>query len=215
MRILGIDPGLRCTGYGVIDVAGREQLHYIGSGVIRTPSTADLPERLEHIVMGIGNIADQYQPEQAVIEKVFVNVNPVSTLLLGQARGAALAALIYARLPIAEYTALQIKQAVAGHGKARKDAVQEMVRRLLHLSEAPGTDSADALAAIICHVQHRFTPVQGDTLRHSKLQVRRGRWVSSPALSASLYSDKLAPNTPSSPGAPKQAPRTAHSKELP
>ena len=150
MRILGIDPGLRVTGYGLIERRG-PGLPYIASGAIRIPADRELPARLKVILDGIAEVVATYRPDTAVIEKVFVNANPQSTLLLGQARGAAICALVIARLPVAEYTALQIKQAVAGHGKAQKSAVQEMVRRLLKLSGTPGSDSADALAAAICH----------------------------------------------------------------
>lgn len=155
MRILGIDPGLRVTGFGLIEKQG-SQLLYIGSGCIRT-STAQrltpehLPQRLKIILDGLAEIIATYQPQQAAVEKVFVNVNPQSTLLLGQARGAALSALVLADLPVAEYTALQIKQAVVGHGKAAKEQVGHMVQKLLRLDGAPAADAADALACAICH----------------------------------------------------------------
>ena len=149
MKILGIDPGLRTTGFGVIDKQGNK-LSYIASGTIKTPD-ADLPERLKTIFAGIGEVIATYRPDCAAIEKVFVNVNPQSTLLLGQARGAAICALVIADLKVAEYTALQLKQAVVGHGKAQKQQVQDMVQRLLSLSGMPGTDAADALGVAICH----------------------------------------------------------------
>src|SRR5690606_33451562 len=112
MRILGIDPGLQTTGFGVLDVQG-QALCYVASGTIRTTGLAlgDLPGRLKVLFDGIGEVAARYQPEAAAVEIVFVNVNPQSTLLLGQARGAALAALVNAGLPVAEYTALQMKKA--------------------------------------------------------------------------------------------------------
>jgi crossover junction endodeoxyribonuclease RuvC len=127
MIILGIDPGLRTTGFGVIEKQGNK-LRYIASGTIKTASEGC-----------------------AAIEKVFVNVNPQSTLLLGQARGAAITALVGADLDVAEYTALQVKQAVVGHGKAAKPQVQDMVARLLVLPGLPGSDAADALGVAICH----------------------------------------------------------------
>lgn len=111
MRILGIDPGLQTTGFGVVDVDGH-RLGYVGSGTIRTTALArgDLPGRLKVLFEGVTEVVKRYQPDQATVEIVFVNVNPQSTLLLGQARGAALAALVSQDLPVAEYTALQMKK---------------------------------------------------------------------------------------------------------
>ena len=149
MRILGIDPGLRVTGFGVIDKLG-QQLVYVASGCIRTPA-GELPQRLKSILDGLGEVIAAYCPEQVVVEKVFVNVNPQSTLLLGQARGAAICAAILKDLPVAEYTALQVKQAVVGNGHAAKEQVQDMVKRLLKLEGDPQADAADALACAICH----------------------------------------------------------------
>jgi crossover junction endodeoxyribonuclease RuvC len=149
MRILGIDPGLRVTGFGVIDKDGNK-LSYVTSGCIRTPD-GTLPERLRTILHSIGEIIVANQPEQSAVEQVFVNVNPQSTLLLGQARGAAICALVSHQLPVAEYTALQVKQAVVGNGHAKKEQVQDMVTRLLKLPATPQADAADALACAICH----------------------------------------------------------------
>ena len=150
LRILGIDPGLRITGFGVIEKTGNT-LAYIASGCIKTDAKCALPIRLGTIHAGLCELVTQYQPDQAVVEIVFVNVNPQSTLLLGQARGAAIAALVTANLPVAEYTALQVKQAVVGHGKAAKEQVQAMVARLLSLPGTPSADAADALACAIAH----------------------------------------------------------------
>jgi crossover junction endodeoxyribonuclease RuvC len=155
MKILGIDPGLRTTGFGVIDKQGHK-LSYIASGTIKTPD-ADLPQRLKTIFTSVAEVIATYAPDCAAIEKVFVNVNPQSTLLLGQARGAAICALVMADLAVAEYTALQIKQAVVGQGKAQKQQVQDMVQRLLSLSGMPGTDAADALGVAICHANSADT----------------------------------------------------------
>jgi len=149
IRILGIDPGLRVTGFGVLDKIG-QQLVYVASGCIRTPD-GELPERLKSILNSLGEVIAQHQPQQVAVEKVFVNVNPQSTLLLGQARGAAICAAVLADLPVAEYTALQVKQAVVGNGHAKKEQVQAMVQRLLLLSGCPSPDAADALACAICH----------------------------------------------------------------
>lgn len=149
-RILGIDPGLRITGFGVIEKQGN-QLIYVASGCIKSNDKQSLPERLKTLFAGISEVITTYQPNQAAVEKVFVNVNPQSTLLLGQARGAAISALVQADLTVAEYTALQVKQAVVGQGKATKEQVQNMVVRLLSLPGAPSADAADALACAICH----------------------------------------------------------------
>ncbi len=149
LRILGIDPGLRITGFGIIDKAGAK-LGYVASGCIRTPE-GELPERLKSILHGLRELIAEHVPQQVAIEKVFVNVNPASTLALGQARGTAICAAVDAGLPVAEYTALQVKQAVVGKGHASKEQVQEMVKRLLCLPGAPGPDAADALACAICH----------------------------------------------------------------
>lgn len=149
MRILGIDPGLRVTGFGVVDKVGQE-LRYVASGCIKTP-VGELPERLKSILNSLSEVIAQHNPEQVAVEKVFVNVNPQSTLLLGQARGAAICAAVLVNLPVAEYTALQVKQAVVGNGHAKKEQVQLMVQRLLSLSGVPSPDAADALACAICH----------------------------------------------------------------
>lgn len=149
MRILGIDPGLRVTGYGVLEKHGN-RLGYVASGVIRS-GEGELPARIATLFAGIGEVLNAYTPEVAAVEKVFVNVNPQSTLLLGQARGAAIAALTHAGKPVFEYTALQVKQSVVGNGHADKQQVMHMVTRLLSLPGEPSADAADALACAICH----------------------------------------------------------------
>ena len=148
MRIIGIDPGLRCTGFGVIDVEG-QQARYVGSGVIRPPVQGSEPERLANIFRGVQELVAHFSPHQAVIERVFVNVNPQSTLSLGQARGSAIAALAQSELPIDEITPLRMKQSIVGSGRATKEQVQFMVQRLLKLSESPGADAADALGCAL------------------------------------------------------------------
>ncbi|UXY15680.1 crossover junction endodeoxyribonuclease RuvC [Chitiniphilus purpureus] len=172
MRVLGIDPGSRVTGFGIIDLAG--QAHsYVASGCIKTPPGATLPERVKALLDGIAQVVDTYRPQLAAVEIVFVNVNPQSTLMLGQARGAVLAALVSAGLPIAEYTALQVKQAVVGNGHADKDQVSHMVQRLLRLSGTPQSDAADALAVALAHAQHSGG-IAGRLQQHG-LSIRRGR----------------------------------------
>lgn len=149
-RILGIDPGLRMTGFGVIEMQG-QKLRYIASGCIKSDGNQRLPERLHTLYAGITEIIGTYKPDIAAVEQVFSNVNPQSTLLLGQARGAAITALVAQGLAVSEYTALQVKQSVVGHGKAAKQQVAHMVMRLLMLPGEPGSDAADALACAICH----------------------------------------------------------------
>ena len=180
MRILGIDPGLRTTGFGVIEAEG-SRLAYVASGTIRTDAlpNGDLPGRLKVLFEGVREVVARYAPQCAAVEIVFVNVNPQSTLLLGQARGAALAALVASGLPVSEYTALQMKKAVVGHGQARKEQVQEMVRRLLDLPGLPGKDAADALGLAICHAHAgaSFNAMSRVTTlsRKSHAQFRKGR----------------------------------------
>ncbi|MCF8199656.1 MAG: crossover junction endodeoxyribonuclease RuvC [Sulfuritalea sp.] len=173
LRILGIDPGLRSTGFGVID-SGGNTLTYVASGCIKSDAAGSLPQRIKTLLDGLAEIIATYQPQQAAVEIVFVNVNPQSTLLLGQARGAAISALVTANLPVAEYTALQVKQAVVGHGKAAKEQVQQMVARLLKLPGIPSPDAADALACAIAHAHGG----QGmGALATLGKRVRRGRLV--------------------------------------
>jgi len=149
VRILGIDPGLQVTGFGVIDQHG-PRLAYVASGRVRS-GRGELAARLKVLLEGLAEVIAAHAPQVAAIEQVFVNVNPKSTLALGQARGAAVCAAVLAGLPVAEYTALQVKQAVVGNGQAKKSQVQHMVKRLLALAGDPSADAADALACAICH----------------------------------------------------------------
>jgi crossover junction endodeoxyribonuclease RuvC len=173
MRILGIDPGLRVTGFGIVDKVG-QRLTYVTSGCVKTDETVLLPSRLKTILDGVCRVIEENLPQEVAVEKVFVNVNPQSTLLLGQARGAAICAAVSRALPVAEYTALQVKQAVVGNGHAHKDQVQEMVRRLLDLPGHPGTDAADALACAICHAHGGLGL---GALATAGFRVRRGRLI--------------------------------------
>ncbi|HEZ1355486.1 TPA: crossover junction endodeoxyribonuclease RuvC [Neisseria meningitidis] len=173
VRILGIDPGSRVTGFGVIDVWGRDHF-YVASGCIKTPADAPLADRIAVIVRHIGEVVTVYKPQQAAVEQVFVNVNPASTLMLGQARGAALAALVSHKLPVSEYTALQVKQAVVGKGKAAKEQVQHMVVQMLGLSGTPQPDAADGLAVALTHALRNHGLAA--KLNPSGMQVKRGRF---------------------------------------
>ncbi len=180
MRILGIDPGLQTTGFGVIDAEG-PRLSYVASGTIKTSSiaTGDLPGRIKVLYDGVREVVSRYQPQCAAVEIVFVNVNPQSTLLLGQARGAALTALVSCDLHVSEYTALQMKKAVVGHGHAKKEQIQLMVQRLLSLPGEPGKDAADALGLAIMHAHARvsFEAMSRSTTleRRQHAQFRKGR----------------------------------------
>ena len=179
-RILGIDPGLQTTGFGVIDADG-PRLAYVASGTIKTATAArgDLPARLKIIFEGVREVTRRYEAQCAAVEIVFVNVNPQSTLLLGQARGAAMAALVAADLAVSEYTALQMKKAVVGHGQATKDQVAALVTRLLSLRATPGPDAADALGLAITHAHAgRSLAALADATplaRRAHAQYRKGR----------------------------------------
>jgi crossover junction endodeoxyribonuclease RuvC len=148
-------------------------LAYVGSGRIVSDESQPLAARLGTILEGLAEVISAHEPAEVAVEKVFVNVNPNSTLLLGQARGAAICAAVIARLPVSEYTALQVKQAVVGQGHARKEQVQEMVKRLLKLPGVPGQDAADALACAICHAHGGMglgaLPTRGRRVRAGRL----------------------------------------------
>lgn len=146
---------------------------YISSGCVRTRDES-LPLRLKLILDNLNEVIMQYRPEQVAVEQVFVNINPKSTLLLGQARGAAICAAVLNNLKVSEYTALQIKQAVVGNGHAKKDQVQEMVVRLLKLAGKPSMDAADALACAICHA-HGESGLGG--IFAAGYRMKRGRLV--------------------------------------
>ncbi len=150
MRILGIDPGSRATGYGFIEQQGNRLIH-LDNGAIFTQSKAALAERLQKIYQELCRLIEKFQPEAVAVEQVFMARNPASALKLGHARGVALLAGINAGLPVAEYSALQVKSAVVGYGRAGKNQVQQMTRTLLNLPEIAQEDAADALAVAICH----------------------------------------------------------------
>jgi crossover junction endodeoxyribonuclease RuvC len=169
-RILGIDPGSRLTGYGVIDVDG-ERLSHVASGCVRVVGNG-LGERLRAIFEGVGEVIDSYRPMEMAIERVFLYRNVDSALKLGQARGAAICATALQSIPTYEYTPSQVKEAVVGGGSAAKTQVQYMMRLLLRLPQPPTPDAADALAVAVCHAQRQRVMRQVPSAR----RWQRGRW---------------------------------------
>ncbi|MBA2653919.1 MAG: crossover junction endodeoxyribonuclease RuvC [Gammaproteobacteria bacterium] len=153
MIILGIDPGSRITGFGVIEVIGNHH-RYVTSGCIKTKGDA-LSDRLYQIYNGLTTIIQQFNPGQVAIEKIFFKANADSALKLGQARGAAFVAVANFKLQLAEYAPRLIKKTVVGYGDAKKDQIQHMIKMLLCLSDIPQSDAADALAIAICHASHQ------------------------------------------------------------
>jgi crossover junction endodeoxyribonuclease RuvC len=166
LRVLGIDPGSQCTGFGVLDAVG-PRLIYVASGVIRTPQ-GSFAGRLCEIFTCVRSIVAQYRPHEIAIERVFVNRNPDSALKLGQARGAAICGTVEANAEVFEYATRQIKQAVVGSGSAEKAQVQLMMRSLLKLDGPVAADAADALAAAVCHA------LRGSARSSLKLAAGRG-----------------------------------------
>ena len=153
MRLIGLDPGLRHTGWGVIEAVGN-RLSHVADGVVKTDDSRDLSARLSQLYDGLIEIIRQYQPAEAAIEETFVNVNPTSTLKLGQARGIALLVPAHAGLVVAEYPPNLVKKSVVGTGHATKTQVQVMVKMLLPGARIASADAADALAVAICHAHH-------------------------------------------------------------
>lgn len=175
-RILGIDPGSRRTGYGVIDM-DQGRAVWVGSGCIRIKGE-DLAARLRVLTQGLMDILDQHQPETVAVEQVFMHRNADSALKLGQARGAAITTVALRHLPVHEYTPTQIKKAVVGKGNAAKSQVQHMIRVMLGLNAIPQEDAADALAVALCHAHtsHTLTRMSTGQVRlHPARRLRRGR----------------------------------------
>ena len=156
MRVLGLDPGLRHTGWGVIDVAANRLTH-VADGVVHPPTDSPLAERLVSLFRQLGDVLARFHPDEAAVEETFVNKNAASTLRLGVARGVVLLAPAERGVPVAEYSANMIKKSVVGAGHADKEQVQLMVRRLLPGSAIAEPDAADALAVAICHAHHAGT----------------------------------------------------------
>ncbi|MGE0385689.1 MAG: crossover junction endodeoxyribonuclease RuvC [Gammaproteobacteria bacterium] len=171
VRILGIDPGSRVTGYGIVDVDGPRTRH-VANGRIETVD-GELPARLKCVFQGVTAIIRDYGPTEMAIEKVFINRNVDSALKLGQARGVAMVAGANADLPVHEYSPREVKLAIVGRGGAEKEQIQHMVRVILALSEAPPADAADALAIALCHAHTRQSAARVPAAR----AVRRGRYV--------------------------------------
>lgn len=162
-RIIGIDPGSRVTGYGIIDQQG-QRIRYVASGCIRVEGDA-IAERLGVIFDGVNRIIGEYGPEEMAVERVFMNKNADSALKLGQARGAAICAGVTRAIPVSEFAARAIKLAVVGKGGAAKEQVQHMICVLLSLDKLPPSDAADALAVAICHGHHRETGLRIGTMQ--------------------------------------------------
>ncbi|MDP6257927.1 MAG: crossover junction endodeoxyribonuclease RuvC [Rhodospirillales bacterium] len=158
MRLLGIDPGLRNTGWGIIESDGN-RLTYVGDGVVKSDAALSLAERLVQLHDGLTQILEDFQPAEVAVEETFVNVNAASTLKLGQARGIALFVPSKFGLPVAEYSPNLVKKSLVGSGHAAKEQVQMMIKTLLPGCDFQSTDSADALAIAICHAHHRGSAV--------------------------------------------------------
>ena len=158
MRVLGLDPGSRRTGWGVVDRSGN-LFRCVESGCIAPPARAALPQRLHHLAREAGAVMDRFSPEAVVVEEAFYHESVRSTLVLGHVRGALIVAAVARGLEVAEYTPREIKLSVAGNGGAAKEQVQFMVRRILALPEALQADAADALAGALCHLNRsRLAP---------------------------------------------------------
>ena len=159
MRLIGFDPGLKTTGWGVIAIRGN-RLSYVADGTVQSNPKRTLAERLVELHDGLKEVLQAFAPEEAAVEETFVNTNPTTTLRLGQARGMAMLVPALAGLPVAEYTPNQVKKAVVGAGHADKVQVQMMVKTLLPGADFQSADAADALAVAICHAHNRSTPEQ-------------------------------------------------------
>ena len=162
MKLIGLDPGLRATGWGVIDVDGNN-LTFVAAGTVKVPTKMSLAERLATLYRVLNSIMETYRPDEAAVEETFVNRNPKSTLKLGQARGVVLLAPAMADIPVSEYPANVIKKSLVGAGHAGKNQVEMMVRTLLPGALIDSADAADALGVAVCHAHHR---------------VNRARWAS-------------------------------------
>ena len=168
-RLLGLDPGLRVTGWGVIDADGNRLTH-VADGAVRPPTEGSLAARLVVLHAGLARVIDTYRPDEAAVEETFVNRNPASALRLGQARGVVLLAPAEVGLPVAEYPANLVKKSIVGAGHADKAQISAMVRALLAIRDVSSSDAGDALAVAICHAHHRTTR---DRIAASAAEARR------------------------------------------
>jgi crossover junction endodeoxyribonuclease RuvC len=166
IRILGVDPGLRNMGWGVIEAEG-SRLSFVACGTVKSDEKQDMAERLKHLFEQLSEIVRQYQPDEAAVEETFVNTDARATLKLGQARGALMLAPAILKLPVAEYAPNTVKKAVVGAGHAEKDQVKHMVRLLLPKAMMRTADSTDALAVAICHAHYRGSQKLADVLARS------------------------------------------------
>ncbi|MGQ9476331.1 MAG: crossover junction endodeoxyribonuclease RuvC [Actinomycetota bacterium] len=178
MIIMGIDPGLTSTGYGVIEKRGNN-LRALGFGAITTSSRDDLSSRLDEIYRGVKELIAEYRPDLVVIEELFFNTNARSAMLVGEARGGIILAAAHCGVTIEEYTPLQVKQALVGHGRAEKRQVEYMVRSLLHLEEVGSSHASDALALAICHahrekLEKRVRKLTGEGVGNNRDGAERG-----------------------------------------
>ena len=167
VRILGIDPGLRNMGWGIVDCLG-SRLMFVACGSVHSDGKASLGERLAQLHQGLAEVIARHEPNEAAVEETFVNRDPQSALKLGQARGIALVVPALARLPVAEYAANLVKKTVVGAGHAEKDQIAMMVKVLLPKSDATSADAADALAVAITHAQHRGVRALEASLKNTK-----------------------------------------------
>lgn len=152
LRIIGIDPGSRITGYGIVEKRGSSFVH-IDNGCLTTRAGDSMPRRLEQIYAGLVEILAKYRPDAAAVEEVFFAKNVASSLKLGEARGVAILAAVQSKIPVSEYATREVKQAMTGYGQATKDQIQKMVKSMLKLPEVAQEDASDALAVAICHLQ--------------------------------------------------------------
>ena len=167
MRLIGLDPGLRNTGWGVIAVQGN-RLSHVADGVVRSNARRPLAQRLMELRDGLAAVIREHQPDEAAVEETFVNTNPASTLKLGQARGIALLVPAEFELPVGEYPPNLVKKTVVGSGHAAKEQIQMMVQALLPGCKVTSADAADALAIAICHAQHRRVPIVAAAMETAK-----------------------------------------------
>ncbi len=177
MKLIGLDPGLRATGWGVIKIEGNNLIH-VADGTVRVPANLKLAERLATLFKSLSSVIETYRPDEAAVEETFVNRNPGSTLKLGQARGVVLLVPALSEIHVGEYPATVVKKSLVGAGHADKGQIKMMVKTLLPGASLKSTDAADALAVAICHAHHRRSQTRwedGAQVVHSRELADRGR----------------------------------------